>query len=80
MSRYYGTGVRLMGMRRGEEQVNAKLTADQVRQIRELDRERVVLKEKLANLSQRAIADRFGVSKQRVWEIVNFRNGAWSHV
>jgi DNA-binding transcriptional regulator YiaG len=69
-----------MGMRRGEEQVNAKLTADQVRQIRELDRERVVLKEKLANLSQRAIADRFGVSKQRVWEIVNFRNGAWSHV
>ena len=69
-----------MGMRRGEEQVNAKLTADQVRQIRELDRERVVLKEKLANLSKRAIADRFGVSKQRVWEIVNFRNGAWSHV
>jgi predicted DNA-binding protein (UPF0251 family) len=69
-----------MGMRRGEEQVNAKLTADQVRQIRELDRERVVLKEKLADLSQRAIADRFGVSKQRVWEIVNFRNGAWGHV
>lgn len=69
-----------MGMRRGEEQVNAKLTADQVRQIRELDRERVVLKEKLADLSQRAIADRFGISKQRVWEIVNFRNGAWGHV
>lgn len=69
-----------MGMRRGEEQVNAKLTADQVRQIRELDRERVVLKEKLADLSQRAIADRFGVSKQRVWEIVNFRNGAWGHI
>ena len=69
-----------MGMRRGEEQVNAKLTADQVRQIRELDRERVELKEKLADLSQRAIADRFGISKQRVWEIVNFRNGAWGHV
>lgn len=65
---------------RGSKHHNAKLNEDDVRMIIELDRERKRAKEKLDSLSQRAIGEMFGISKQRVWEIVNARNGAWSHV
>lgn len=65
---------------RGSKHHNAKITEDDVRLIIELDRERRRAKEKLDSLSQRAIAEKFGISKQRVWEIVNSRDGAWGHV
>ena len=65
---------------RGSKHHNSKITEDDVRLILELDQERRRAKEKLDSLSQRAIGEKFGISKQRVWEIVNARDGAWSHV
>jgi transcriptional regulator with XRE-family HTH domain len=58
----------------------AKLTEDDVRMIIELNEERMLLRKKLNGLSQKAIADKFGVSQQRICEIVNQSRGAWSHV
>jgi predicted DNA-binding protein (UPF0251 family) len=69
-----------MGMARGTKHWACKLSEDDVRVIRELDRERVRLKERLNEVSQRAIGEQFGISKQRVWEIVNYRDGAWGHL
>ncbi len=65
---------------RGSKHHNAKITEDDVRLILELNQERVRTKEKLDSLSQRAIGEKFGISKQRVWEIVNARDGCWGHV
>lgn len=65
---------------KGSKHHNAKVTEDDVRLIIELDQERRKIKALLDTLSQRAIAEKFGISKQRVWEICNARDGAWSHV
>jgi len=69
-----------MPARRGSQHHSAKLTEDDVRLILELDKERVRLKQKMQEVSQPAIAEKFGISKQRVWEIVNADRGAWRHV
>jgi DNA-binding Lrp family transcriptional regulator len=66
--------------RKGSQHHLAKITEDDVRLIIELDQERRRVKALLDTLSQRAIAEKFGISKQRVWEIVNSHQGAWSHV
>lgn len=66
--------------RKGSQHHMAKITEEDVRLIIELDKERRRVKEQLDSLSQRAIAEKFGISKQRVWEIVNAHQGAWSHV
>jgi DNA invertase Pin-like site-specific DNA recombinase len=66
--------------RKGSQHHLAKITEDDVRLIIELDQERRRVKTLLDTLSQRAIAEKFGISKQRVWEIVNSHQGAWSHV
>jgi predicted DNA-binding protein (UPF0251 family) len=65
---------------RGSKHHNAKIDEDDVRLILELNQERIRTKEKLDSLSQRAIGEKFGISKQRVWEIVNARDGCWRHV
>lgn len=69
-----------MAAYRGSRHHAAKLTEDDVLMIIELDRERRRLKAEMESLSLTAIAEKFGVSKQRVWEIVNCRKGAWGHV
>lgn len=69
-----------MTCHKGSKHHNAKITEDDVRLILELDQERRRVKALLDSLSQRAIAEKFGISKQRVWEIVNAHQGAWSHV
>lgn len=69
-----------MPARSGSQHHSAKLTEDDVRLILELDKERVRLKQKMQEVSQPAIAEKFGISKQRVWEIVNQNRGAWRHV
>lgn len=53
---------------RGERNPHAKLTADNVRAIRQLRR---------AGLTQRAIADRFGVTRRYVGRVLNGTRWAW---
>lgn len=65
-------------MPQGSKHHASKLTEDDVRMIRELDQERRQLEEKVRSLSQRSIADKFNISKQRVWEICS--GEGWSHI
>ena len=65
---------------RGSGHSHSKLTEDDVRLILQLNEERKKKKEELDELSQAKIAEKFGISKQRVWEICNSWNGAWRHV
>ena len=65
---------------RGSKHHNAKLNEDDVKLILELNKERLILKERLHEMSHAKIAEKFGISKQRVWEICNSWNGAWRHV
>ena len=52
---------------KGEDCASAKLTVDQVREIRRLS----------LSLPQREVADRFGISKQRVSKIVRREQWGW---
>ena len=61
--------VRVLGKRRGESHGNAKITEDDVREIRRLASEGV---------TQREIAKRFGITHPNVGYIV--RKTAWPHV
>lgn len=65
---------------RGSQHWNAKLTESDVLQILELNAHRVELKKQLDAVSQSAIAEKFGISKQRVWEICASSRGAWGHI
>lgn len=65
-------------MPQGSRHHAAKITEEDVKLIRELDQERRALEAKVKGLSQSAIADKFNISKQRVWEICS--GGGWSHV
>lgn len=69
-----------MSAHKGSKHHYSKLTEDDVRMILALDQERRKVKAQLDSISQAAIAEKFGISKQRVWEICNARDGAWSHV
>lgn len=63
---------------RGTERWNAKLSPDDVRQIRSMvaERERLILEAR--NLSNAAIAKRFGVHENTVWLASN--RATWIHV
>ena len=69
-----------MAAYKGSRHHFSKITEEDARLILELDQERRKVKKVLDTLSQRAIAEKFGISKQRVWEICNTRDGAWGHV
>jgi DNA invertase Pin-like site-specific DNA recombinase len=69
-----------MAAYKGSRHHFSKITEEDARLILELDQERRKVKKVLDTLSQRAIAEKFGISKQRVWEICNARDGAWGHV
>jgi predicted DNA-binding protein (UPF0251 family) len=69
-----------MAAYKGSRHHFSKLTEGDVELIIELDQERRRVKELLETLSQQSIASKFGISKQRVWEICNARDGAWGHV
>lgn len=69
-----------MAAYRGSRHHAAKLTEEDVKLILELDQERRRLKAELESLSMPAIAEKFGISKQRVWEIVTAHRGAWGHI
>lgn len=55
----------------GDKHHNAKLTADDVRLIRELVEERARLLAEARKLSERAIAEKFGISRGTVWKVAN---------
>jgi len=59
--------------KRGEEHYAAKLTADDVRIIRAAGRERKKHLIEAAKLSDRVLADKFGVSKSSIGMIINKR-------
>jgi hypothetical protein len=65
---------------KGSKHWNSKLTEDDVRLIVQLNDLREQKKQELAELSQRKIGEKFGISSQRVWEICNQWDGAWRHV
>jgi predicted DNA-binding protein (UPF0251 family) len=65
---------------RGSKHWCSKLTEDDVRLILELNELRLQKKAELDELSQSKIAEKFGISKQRVWEICSAYKGAWRHV
>ena len=69
-----------MAAYKGSRHHFSKLEEGDVELILELDQERRRVKAKLDTLSHQAIANKFGISKQRVWEICNAWDGAWSHV
>ena len=65
-------------VKRGTELPQSKLTEDEVRQIWALVAEREKLRKRLSNLTNKAIADRFGVHVRTIEHILY--EGAWSHV
>lgn len=69
-----------MAAHKGSRHHLSKVTEEDVKLILELDQERRRIKALLDTLSQQAIAEKFGISKQRVWEICNAHQGAWGHV
>lgn len=69
-----------MAAHKGSKHHLAKITEEDVQLILELDQERKRVKALLDTLSQQAIADKFGISKQRVSVICNSHKGAWGHV
>jgi len=62
---------------RGERHYNAKLTDEDVRLIRKSEIERRRLREELAQLSNRALADKFGVTQRCIERVLG---EGWSHV
>lgn len=48
-----------------------KLTDDQVRKIRKLDRDREMYREMALRLSRRKLAEKFGVSQSVIWAVTN---------
>ena len=62
------TGLYNAGRRRGEKSNSAKLTAEDVRQIRTLS----------STMSLPALARQFGVSKANIWQIIKHKT--WQHV
>jgi hypothetical protein len=58
--------------------MNEKLTADDVRLIRELVAERERLLAEAARLSNAAIAEKFEVHENTVWKVT--RGAGWIHV
>lgn len=64
--------------RRGEENANAKLTTEQVLQIRKEVELRESLRETLKGLSNRDLALKYGVSKSVIGDIA--LGIAWKHV
>jgi len=49
-----------------------KLTEDQVRQIRKLDKDREMYRKMALNLSRRKLAEKFGVSQSVIWSVTNY--------
>jgi predicted transcriptional regulator len=49
-----------------------KLTEDQVRKIRKLDKDREMYREMALNLSRRKLAEKFGVSQSVIWSVTNY--------
>lgn len=65
-------------MRRGENCATAKLTTEQVLQIREAVTLRDALREQLKGLSNRDLGKKYGVSKSVIGDIAT--GIAWKHV
>ena len=49
-----------------------KLTEDQVRKIRKLDKDREMYREMALRLSRRELAKMFGVSQSVIWSVTNY--------
>ena len=49
-----------------------KLTEDQVRKIRKLDKDREMYRAMALNLSRRKLAEKFGVSQSVIWSVTNY--------
>ena len=64
--------------KRGEQASLAKLTEHDVRLLREINQERLALQRKLAPLSLAALADKFGVSKGTIKQVL--AGETWTHV
>lgn len=62
---------------RGEKHYRAKLTDDDVRLIRRAEIERRRLREQAEQLSNRALAEKFGVSPRCIERVLG---DGWSHV
>jgi FixJ family two-component response regulator len=65
-------------VKRGTALPHSKLDDDKVRLIRDAVREREVLKQQMANLSNSSLAEYLGVHKRTVDRVTAFEN--WSHV
>ena len=63
---------------RGEELPHAKLTDDDVRLIRQLGEHRRELLDEARKISDAALADKFGVSRATISEVIHYRK--WRHV
>ena len=68
----------LTKVRRGEDLPWSKLTADDVMLIRGLVEERDRLRKEASQLTNAKIADKFGVHRRTIENIVN--GGGWRHV
>ena len=67
-----------MNKNRGEKASLAKLTEHDVKLLREINKERLELHRKLAPLSLAALADKFGVSKGTIKQVLS--GETWTHV
>jgi FixJ family two-component response regulator len=65
-------------VKRGTALPHSKLDDDKVRLIRDAVREREVLKQQMANLSNASLAEYLGVHKRTVDRVTAFEN--WGHV
>lgn len=65
-------------VKRGEDLPHSKLTEEDVRRIRDLMAERTLLYQRAADLSNRAIADKFGVHVRTIDRIST--GESWGHV
>ena len=63
---------------RGEQQHCAKLTADDVRNIREIIAHREKLRKELSAITNKALAEKFDVHERTIDKITN--RSTWAHV
>jgi predicted XRE-type DNA-binding protein len=67
-----------MAYNKGVFNPHAKLTDEDIKHIRALNAERIALRDRLDAVSQKAIAEKFGISQSRVSEICN--GTGWGHI
>ena len=68
----------LLGIKLGEELPQSKLTAEDVRILRDAHAEYKRLKKQADELSPSALAKKFGVTRYQVLRVVNYDD--WKHV